>query len=44
MSNYDYIPTSEEIIKKLEKQNKVQEMVDHPAHYNVGEIEAIDLI
>jgi hypothetical protein len=45
MSNYDYrIPTSEEIIKKLEEQNKAQEMVDHPEHYNFGEIEAIDVI
>jgi len=45
MSNYDCrIPSSEEIIKKLEEQNKVQEMVNHPAHYNFGEIEAIDII
>ena len=45
MSNYDYrIPTSEEIIKKLEEQNKAQELVNHPSHYNSGEIEAITVI
>ncbi len=44
MSNYDYIPSSEQMTKALEKLSKVQEMVDHPAHYNFGEIEAIDII
>ncbi len=42
MSNYDYFPRAEMYRATLE--TKPKEMVDHPAHYNAGEIEAIDLI
>lgn len=42
MSNYDYFPRAEMYRAALEGSPK--EMVDHPDHYNVGEIEAIDLI
>ncbi len=42
MSNYDYFPRAE--MYKTTLEIKPKEMVDHPAHYNVGEIEAIDLI
>ena len=50
MSNYDYIPNVEEMTKTLEKLNKAKQVadsvqaVDHPPHYNFGEIEAIDVI
>jgi hypothetical protein len=42
MSNYDYrFPSAEEMTKALLKE---KEMVDHPKHYNSGNIEAIALI
>jgi hypothetical protein len=50
MSNYDYIPNVEEMTKALEKLTKAKQVadsvqsVDHPPHYNFGEIEAIEVI
>ena len=50
MSNFDYryehssIPSSQDMIKAIEKLEKQKEMVDHPKHYNVGTIEAIEVI
>jgi hypothetical protein len=53
MSNYDYIPSAEDMIKTLEKFSALKEVaesvrptdeVNHPEHYNFGEIEAIDII
>ena len=40
MSNYDYFPRAEMYKETLTE----KEMVDHPPHYNFGEIEAIDVI
>jgi len=41
MSNYDYrIPSAEQMTKALQS----REEVNHPEHYNFGEIEAIDVI
>jgi hypothetical protein len=49
MSNYDYFPSAEEMtnaLKNLEKFRDLpkKEMVDHPSHYNFGDIEAITVI
>ena len=50
MSNFDYkyehssIPSSQDMIKAIHKLEKQKEMVDHPKHYNAGELEAITVI
>lgn len=50
MSNFDYrheyssIPSSQDMMKALEKLEAQKEMVNHPKHYNVGELEAITVI
>jgi hypothetical protein len=45
MSNYDYrIPSSEDMIKALAKLENQKEMVNHPKHYNIGNLEAITVI
>ena len=44
MSNYDYrFPRTENYINNLSNKED-KEAVDHPDHYNVGNIEAITLI
>jgi hypothetical protein len=42
MSNYDYFPRAEMYKAAITKASR--EMIDHPDHYNFGEIEAIDVI
>jgi len=48
MSNYDYrFPRTENYLKHLESERDVKqdkELVNHPSHYNSGEIEAITVI
>jgi len=50
MSNFDYrheyssIPSSQDMMKALEKLEAQKEMVNHPKHYNIGELEAITVI
>ena len=50
MSNFDYkyhysdIPSSEDMMKALERLETQKEMVNHPNHYNAGKLEAIKVI
>ena len=42
MSNYEYFPRAEMYKATIESTTK--QMVDHPEHYNQGELEAITVI
>ena len=45
MSNYDYRPSNaEDMMKALERLESQKEMINHPKHYNAGELEAITVI
>lgn len=44
MSNYDYFPRAEMYAARGINVSGEKEMVNHPSHYNVGELEAITVI